>query len=267
MGMKRTEAGFSILELAIVLTVIALIVSSSLAVAATRIAAAKVENTLNKSDVLMEVIAAYVRTFRHLPCPANPRAKTTDADFGVASMNDNGTPETVDDVCNATNILSSGSVFIGSVPTATLGLPYSAGIDGWNRRLTYVVDQNLTNATNYAGDPNAVPVIPPAVTAGSIIVRSSMGGSEITNQAVLVIISHGSNGHGAWSGKGGTARERVEADPPLNSDELANINPDPAHAQAGLGSLTDDVIFVQKPGDTTFDDMVQYKLKWHLPYQ
>lgn len=263
--MKKSQAGFSILELAIVLTVIALIVSSSLAVAAMRIAAAKVENTNNTSEVLMEILASYVKNFDQLPCPANPKAKPTDPDFGVGSVDNKGTLNvTDDDECNATNILVSGDVRIGAVPTTTLGLSYSSAVDGWNRRFTYAVDQRLTNRDNYVGRVNNNVVEVQPVPAGSIVIRSSAGGADQHNDAVMVLLSHGSNGHGAWSGKGGAARPRVAADPPLNEDEVANINPDDS-LQGDLGNLANDVIFVQKPGSDAFDDMVQYKLKWQLP--
>ena len=88
--MKKTESGFSILELAIVLTVISLIVSASLAVGAARLSAAKVENTLIKTATLMELLDAYVKSFGHLPCPADPSARPEDANFGVGTTDNAG---------------------------------------------------------------------------------------------------------------------------------------------------------------------------------
>lgn len=243
--MKNSRAGFSILELAIVLTVIALIVSSSLAVAASRISAAKVESTIDKTQTLMELTDAYVRNFSRLPCPANPRAKPSDADFGIGYDDGAGN-------CTAANIIISGNAAIGAVPTSTLGLSPSSSTDGWNRRFTYAVDQRLSNATNYLGvaaNPAAIPpVAAVAPMDGSLAVFNAAGGAQITNQAVFVLISHGSNGHGSWRAKGGSVR--LEADPIPGADELENTD--------------DDSTFVQQLGSPTFDDFVQYRLRWQL---
>lgn len=243
--MKKSQAGFSILELAIVLTVIALIVSSSLAVAAARMSAAKVESTLIRTQTLIEIIDSYVKTFGQLPCPADPSARPEDANFGVGSSDGAGE-------CTATSLVGQDDYAIGSVPTATLGLMGSSGVDGWNRRFTYVVDKRLTSRDNYLGvwdnSVNPPAVVVPAIGNGSLIVRSATGGTVITNQAIYVLISHGSNGHGSWRAKGGGAR--LEADPVPGADEIENMD--------------DDGEFVEKLGGEGFDDIVRYRLKWHI---
>lgn len=234
--MKKSEAGFSIIELAIVLTVISLIVSSSLAVASARISAAKVENTLDKTATLVELLDAYVKFFGHLPCPADPSARPLDANYGVGASDGAGN-------CTATGLQGNDNYRIGSVPTATLGLMGSSGEDGWKRRMTYVVDQRMTYPAGYATTPEA-----DGNTYLSII-SSTQGGNLLTNKAIMILISHGTNGHGAWRAKGGGAR--LEADPIPGADELENVN--------------DDGVFVAKSGGSDFDDMVYYRMKWQIP--
>ncbi len=245
--MKNSRAGFSILELAIVLTVIALIVSSSLAVAASRIGAAKVESTIGKSADLMEMMDAYVMQYKRLPCPANPHARPADADFGVGSDDGAGT-------CTAANIIISDNAAIGAVPTATLGLSPSSAVDGWNRRFTYAMDQRLSNSTNYLGVAEDLAAVPPvagvAPMEGSLVINNAASdGAEITNQSAFVLISHGSNGHGSWRAKGGSTK--LQADETPSAHELANAD--------------DDATFVQQLGSPTFDDFVQYRLRWQFP--
>jgi type II secretory pathway pseudopilin PulG len=252
--MKNSRAGFSILELAIVLTVIALIVSSSLAVAASRIGAAKVESTIDKGADLMDMIDAYVTQYKRLPCPANPHAKPSDDDFGIGSDDLAGN-------CTAANIIISGNAAIGAVPTATLRLSPSSGTDGWNRRFTYAVDQRLSSSVNYFGvaaNPTAIPPVAcfAAINNGSLVINNAApSGALISNQAAFVLISHGSNGHGAWSAKAKTASDvlipRLQADETPSDHELANAD--------------DDATFVQQLGSPTFDDFVQYREAWQFP--
>lgn len=233
--MKKYQAGFSILELAIVLTVISLIVSASLAVAASRISAARVENTLTKTATLMELLNAYVKSFGHFPCPADPSARPEDANFGVGANDGVGN-------CTATSLLGQDNYVIGTVPTSTLGLMGSSGVDGWNRRFTYVIDRRFTFPAGYAATN------PDADGDTYLTVLNAAGGAVNTNKAIMVLISHGANGHGSWRAKGGGAR--LEADPIPQADELENAN--------------DDGVFVARTGGEQFDDMVQYRLKWQI---
>lgn len=231
------KAGFTILELSVVLTVIALIAGSALAVGASRIQAAKIEDTQVKMSAILETLDNFVKNYGYLPCPANPTALTTDNDFGDGRVT-NG-------ACSASNILSSGTTMIGVVPTVTLGLAPSVGLDGWNRRITYVIDERLAATLGWN-------TINPDNTIGWITILSAKAPqlTTVTDKAVMLLISHGQNGHGAWRAKGGS---------PLNK----NLNDAEENENINIGAV--DSTFVQKFLTEDFDDVVYYRLKWQFP--
>lgn len=229
------QAGFSILELSVVLTVISLVIGSALAIGAARMQAAKVQDTETKLEAILDTIDLFVQEYGFIPCPANPQAGTTDADFGAGTVDGAGD-------CTAANLLSADDIRIGVVPTATLRMAPAVMMDGWGRRITYIMDTRLNTAAKYAAtDPDAAP--------DAFLTIQSTSGTDVTNKAVMVLLSHGPDGHMAWRAKGGPTR--LEADPVPTGDAEENAN--------------DDAVFIQKLRDETFDDMVQYRMKWQFP--
>jgi hypothetical protein len=69
---------------------------------------------------------------------------------------------------------------------------------------------------------NAANLYPLGSNVGSIVVKDDAGGTRTSN-AVYMLVSFGADGHGAWSGNGGTARRNVHA---VNSNELQNCHCD-----------------------------------------
>ncbi|MFM9890172.1 MAG: type II secretion system protein [Rickettsiales bacterium] len=59
-------------------------------------------------------------------------------------------------------VAGTNALYFGSIPTAELGLPVSAGLDAYGVRINYVVTQGLTNAYSFNG------------TNGNIEVRSGL---------------------------------------------------------------------------------------------
>ena len=236
-----SRAGFTILELSVVLAVVSLIVGSALAIGATRIQAAKIQDTETKMKAIVDMIDSFVQTYGFIPCPANPQALLTASDFGDGSVDGSGN-------CTAANLGGTGTTRIGVVPTRTLGLAPSVMMDGWNRRITYAMDTRFNTGAKYApstppGTPVTLPT-PPYLTI-------NMNNTLVTNQAVVVLVSYGADGHGAWKAKGGAAT--VVADPvPTDADELENAN----NANS---------TFVQKFRTETFDDIVYYRVQWQFP--
>ena len=243
------RSGFSILELAVVLTVISLIVGSSLAVGATRMQAAKVQDTEAKMKAIMDTLDAFVQTYGYVPCPADPIVPITDATFGRANC-----------TIAAAHLLGGGNTRIGVVPTAALNLAPSVMMDGWSRRITYAMDVRLNTADNYAAND------PLIIGDPWLQLLSDTPGSAqntITSQAVVVLVSHGPNGHGAWKAKGGTtqALALLTADPtPTDTSEIQNCN---ITGTCHPGSTFN--VFVQKFRTESFDDIVYYRMKWQFP--
>ena len=137
--------GFSLVEMAIVLLIIGVIVGGGMVIFTKSLDKERYEETEGKLKVLQAAIADYRKAFNRLPCPANINSAmdaTTNNYYGI----EGATPGTCTGSTPSASTLT-GNFVIGMVPTKTLRLPDDAAIDGWGRRIAYVVDNRLT-ATN-----------------------------------------------------------------------------------------------------------------------
>lgn len=232
------------MEMSIVLTILAVIGTAVAGVYQDNDLAAKRAKTQDTIAFVERAISDYYHLHHRMPCPALPTLKDTEGGFGAeAKLEGNCT-----DGANAVTSSSApdeGNVVTGVVPTRTLQIPDQYMYDAWDRRLTYTVDQRAT-VLNALIDNEAK-----ATTLGNIHVNDASGNTR-TESAVYVLLSHGSNGDGAFLSSG------VEMDAKsVNADELENSD--------------DDGVFVMKnevsnPTDRmdSYDDIVLYKERWSL---
>lgn len=212
----------------------------------------RIEETQDTLQEILDAIDAYHDDTTHpehsgstlLPCPAGER-EYSDDDFGIAEGTNQDTAACATR-CDAPNLLTadSGRVVAGTVPVISLNIDPRLILDGWNRRITYVVDSYLTCEDGSGSGPGYSDT-----AAGSVTVQNA-GGSTITSTAAIVLISHGRNGHGAWAVRSGT--RLFISSPGTAEDENAHVGG------------TYDSIFVQAPIHPDFDDIVLYQTKWYF---
>jgi len=249
--------GFSLVELAVALAIIALLLAGALIPLSTQTWANPKMASQRSIESIREAILGFAQANGRLPCPAN-----------------GGTPAgTVDTTTWATSVGAGAEQWnppnnrcytvFGVVPWTTLGV---AETDAWGRRLSYRVAPAFADAISlntWQSRQNAVPGTfpsqvapftqspadqnptcpsssPPAVSpyvlspapALSSFALCSLGdiavwtrGAATTTAVPLgaalpaVIISHGKNGFGAWQ-TNGTRLNPI----PAGNDEAANIN-------------------------------------------
>lgn len=169
------------------------------------------------------------------------------AGTSIASI-DSSTQITLDTAATASNAgvtISRNTVVGGMVPTKTLQLPDDYAIDGWGRRIMYIVDVNMTAA---AGAAN----IPVTDSATNRITVTGAGAGTKTTGAVYLLMSFGKNGHGGYIRNGSSTRlaNYISAD----ADELTNC-----HCNSSAAATAFAASFVQKPAQVSaFDDIVVY---------
>lgn len=251
--MKRYSAqqGFTLIELAVVLTIMAVFVGGAMTLMAKKAEQNRIEVTRERMDTIADMLEQFVRTHKRLPCPAEPQRAFSHANFAVEAGSSGNCASGSTGLENP----SSTSVYMGAVPASTLNLPPSYLLDGWNRRFTYAVDANMT----VANDMQTASATPD----GSMNVRSLRNTNDSDNlcdqnscstgaqlaDAVVVIVSHGQNGYGAWNGAGGSARGSTTD---ASTAEIENAD-------------ANDVLFVQGQLTTSFDDIVLFRRGWQFP--
>lgn len=182
--------GFTLVELAVVLVIIALLVGSGLSIVIGRLDVLAEKETLAKFATIEEAINGFIKqTAKRLPCPADPTTAETSSSFGrevdtsgVGSGN-----------CTGTTAAPTGATNgrAGVVPVRTLNLPDEYMFDGWGNKITYVIDKRIT-ATNGFTTYNL------GSSVGDIAIRDTASTNR-TTRAMLILISHGKNGFGAFA--------------------------------------------------------------------
>ncbi|MGH9961439.1 MAG: prepilin-type N-terminal cleavage/methylation domain-containing protein, partial [Pyrinomonadaceae bacterium] len=194
----KPVAGFSLIEMAVVLIVLVLLLGGALVPLATQVEQRKTAETEKAMEEAKEALIGFALANSRLPCP--------DSD---ASNPPNG----VSDPPTGGNC---GNVFNGRLPWVTLNL---AGADAWGRRFHYRVSPAFTDA-----------VVTPCVTTGNNLGLCKSGVIDINTKddtkttrplstdVAAIIISYGKNGFNARTETGAV----VGPPPASNADELEN---------------------------------------------
>ena len=266
--MSRSK-GFSLVELAVALAIIALLIAGALIPLSTQMDVRNVADTRRSMESMREAIIGFAQANGRLPCPADGTvpAGGTDASGRPAGA-EQLTPATLPPPSTAACTNS-----FGVVPWTTLGVPET---DGWNRRFSYWVSPVFSDAISLNTFGSA-PAPTPAPTQssfalcslGTLTVNTRKESDHMVTAVGLVlpavIISHGKNGFGAYT-PGGGPRLAV----PAGTDEAANATdagtvffsriPTPAAAgcnDAAAGTFCEfDDIVVMIPSNTLIARMV-----------
>ena len=187
MSLNARQSGFTLIELAIVMTVSALLLVGA-ARAANVVQQSRQESVTKETQTdIVEALQAFLDKNGRLPCPA-PLTALPDSDtFGYE----------VTDRCNQNAGFAGtfrddgprGRVRIGAVPTRSLNIADEKAFDGWGRRMTYAVSAALADATiSYDGGNGGIGLV-------------DGGGNPIVtppDSGVMVVVSHGKSANGAW---------------------------------------------------------------------
>jgi len=200
------HTGFTLVELAVVLLLVGIMGSIGLTALTAQMANATNAATQKKHEVIKEALSTYLRKNKRLPCPATTNTGLEDRQAGNPG------------VCTG---------LFGILPYATLDLPKSVAIDGWENLFSYAVSARWTLTYGTVADPVTTTVAADAFGVGAdgdIIVKDRpmvapyTPETTLTSNAVVLIISHGKNGLGAYTSKG-----TQNVNPEAGTDELANV--------------------------------------------
>ena len=240
--------GFTLLELAVVLMIIALVLGGGMVTFTASLKAAQYNATVDRMDAIETALLNYSKAFNRIPCPASLTLAPADTNYGIEAANKGtctgGTP--------AANSSSSGTVE-GAVPTRSLQLPDDYMYDAWKRRFRYAVVASYTGTST----------LPSCAGVSGITVNDATGHSR-TTASIYAIISQGANGHGGYTSNG----------VPFNSsstsaDELTNCHCDSTGAAASYANSYVQKLPAYDSGQIAkplyyFDDIVTFKENWQM---
>ncbi|MFN7662767.1 MAG: type II secretion system protein [Alphaproteobacteria bacterium] len=189
----RQEEGFALVEVAIALIVMGIVLGVGLPSFLHYLEWQKIRDTKEKQEKILYSVASFVLQNGFVPLPADPHA--TEEDFGLAGS----------------SVSNSGHVR-GIVPFKTLGLPEEYARDGFRRYFTYIggdVQKQDVDVSNQSSFCRTNPLYPLQVEERLSNGKISKRPTHLTEQnpIVLILLSHGESGYGAYQGTPGNLKQ------------------------------------------------------------
>ncbi len=210
------QRGFTLIEVAIVLIIGGLIMASLINYISVSLKNAQLRETRNKMELIQTELEIFLERNGRYPCPAAAGAAVNTANFGREA---------------ASCVIPAN---VGDLPTRTLNLPDDMMFDSYKSRYTYAVTPVLTVADTYAAD-------------GGILTLNDGAGTQITNKAHYVIVSHGINSSGARDALSGLQK---------NACTAANVQPLELENCDGDNTFVSTLLYSDSGDATNFDDRV-----------
>ncbi len=254
---NENSGGFTLVELAIVLIIIGVITGMGIMTGVSQIESARRKQTFDKVHAIKTAIDVFRRSYGRIPCPADLTLDTSNANYGVEAANAGscvgGSPAATFNNTVTVSSLDTTTAVAGAVPTRTLGLPDEFQLDGWGNKFTLVMNPEFSRTDIFS-------TIPINKSCPGVVVQDATGATRASG-AMAALISHGKNGHGAYSRSG----TRIDTDS-TNTSEQENCDCDADAADTGFDGVVVQRGFSQDSTDSTnsYDDLVYYISRWQL---
>ena len=131
---QRSEGGFTLLELTIVLAIVGLLAVGALKAVSALRENAGISETSKRLDTLVMALQTFLMKHNRLPCPADPNIDT--------HLGDENCPSN-----------PSGEILRGVIPGRALGLSGGRLLDAWDRQFTYAVVREATKIDSFTSNP------------------------------------------------------------------------------------------------------------------
>lgn len=249
-----TIKGYTLVELAISTTIIALLSVGALSLVAKKNSTMAQRETEKTLHIIDDAVKSFIRAKHYIPCPALPQLSEDNKNFGKSeamAIEGNVTNSSMYD--NSSQLCSHNGLNhnTGIVPVRTLNLDDALAYDGWGRKISFRTASGSGSEEDYT-DPGFKGDIRIVDIAGNA--KTTIDNPPPHNEGALyVLISYGSNGRDvAW--------RRNYAYPDNGSE-----NPSPATGIEAQNTLHDDAkTYIQDSQTAQFDDIVVYSMQKNI---
>lgn len=237
--MTDRNKGFSLLEMAIVLTIVGLLMSGLIPSISGQIEQQHRSETRKQLDDIRQALYGFAISNGRLPCPADGTIPS------VAGLANGAGQEKISCAASANG---------GVLPWVTLGVSET---DAWGRRFTYRVTPDFADAistTTYAGcAPNQTPSQASFAlcSKGNLSIGLTAGAANVATDIPALIVSHGTDGLGAFTSSG----QQIQPVPIANTEQGDNTDNDNNFVSHDLTSNFDDLVVWLSP-NILFNRMV-----------
>lgn len=236
---KGAQQGFTLIEMAIAVAIFGLLASGAIMATSAWLGKQALDKTAKNLDRIESALTLYVIQNGALPCPYLGAVNTYSGNCSGATH------------------------YVGLLPYRDLGLQRTDVLDGWNRYITYAVDnfwaddQTVSNTPYFNGGSlitlNDMSATGTVSGNAALVVNDASGAGcaapPATSCAAYVLVSHGEDGNGAYTDFPGARRPNA-----------------PAPAAAEIENADDDITFAAEAydittgtADTQFDHIVRFR--------
>ncbi len=230
------EKGVTLIDLSIALVVISLIALPLVKSMDREMIHDRVQNSTNDMTAIRTAIHDFYFANNRYPCPAAPDLTEADAEYGkededcIAGTDDgDGNGAVFADVRDlGGGLLADEQAVIGAVPFKTLSLEEAVSFDAWNRKYTYAVPLELTDDAQFDPTRGLIELSRYESTQGEGLNRQCTTNiqNDFETEAHFVLVSHGTNGLGAYGTDGTIARQCDEPGASTSARETENCDND-----------------------------------------
>lgn len=205
------QAGFSLIELAIVLFIVALLLGGLLVPLSAQIDQQRTNETQKMLAEIKDALIGYAVVYGRLPCPAS------DTSNGAESFDAGASGDASNGLCS--------NFYNGFVPAATLGFTTGVdnqgrrgfAVDAWNNRIRYAVTVSNANAFTKTNGMSAnfstlAPDLIVCTVASANPSSCSVANSSLTSSPGVPVIIFSTGKNGAYGGTGADETENLDND-------------------------------------------------------
>lgn len=231
---RKAISGFTLVEISIVLAIVALLLGGLLPTISGQVERQRINETRKQLDEIKEALIGYALINGRLPCPADGTIATGQSGAGVEATTGTGSAMTCSNI--------TGNAAWGVLPWATLGVGET---DAWGRRFTYRVTAAFADGTDGSGTASCsvtTGVSFQLCSSGNLNVwTSSSHSSSVASNIPAIVISHGTDGYGAYTSNG----NQISG---ASGDEGDNANNDNNFVSHDFTPTFDDLVTWISPG-------------------
>ena len=249
------QRGFTLIEMAIVLTIIGLMIGGGLLAIGPLVDKAKFNQTNTTLDQVENALVLFVIRNNRLPCPALGTTLASDpVNYGIEQPIGGGT-------CTAT-------AATGVIPWRTLGLDEAYSTDAWNDRLSYYAAQPgqlgtgataaTTTAASIQRNGTTYPTGPFLTVTNATTSQPITPPATSNDQAAYVLVSHGKSGWYSYS-KPGTAAAIIHPAAFAGGPKACNSAPGACSIAANSFVSGTGIGAYPPSSNNFFDDMVRWR--------
>jgi len=227
-------AGFTLVEMAIVLLIVAILLGGLLPTLSSRVEQQRLGEVRKQLDEIEQAVIGYALINGRLPCPASSSSNGAES-FASGGSTING---------NCSNFYN------GFAPAATLGLVTTDGyaVDPWGNRIRYALTKSNGNAytslngMSTTGMSGLTPDLLVCTTATGISATSCASGAALTASPGVPLVIYSTGKNGSYGGTG--ADEAANPNPNSSNNDRVFVSHGPTASSAANGEFDDIIIWL-----------------------